>query len=453
MALIAKTEKGRQNCVMTLVCEYSCFVTSSCRGVPGSFSKFTKMGWFKAPETRYENYFDESKFRMTWNVMRFMVLIFAFLTISQYFNGAPDAFITLIAFVYGVSMLILMRVRQDYRLVAMVSGIAGFVINQLNIFTVMNGERFIDLLWILVVALYLFYALGIRWGVVSLLTNFAGLVLYLLITPVEKIIEGMMDRNATTELDIFINAGVTICVITYLLIKISQATKHAEQNYIKANVALREQNGIVVAQNKEKTVLLKEIHHRVKNNLQVISSLLKLQARESGNTETEEQLFEAVNRISSMALIHEKRYRTSDLARIDLAEYLNSLIEEIVASQANALEISVNVQSDIDHVSINHLVPLALIFNELATNTLKHGLSVRKTGKIEVSIQSPNEQTTTMAYADDGTWKTSEKGGGFGTMLIETFVEQLDGACELSHENGTRYQFTFKNLRYDTSYD
>jgi two-component sensor histidine kinase len=344
-------------------------------------------------------------------------------------------------------------VRQDYRLVAMVSGIAGFVINQLNIFTVMNGERFIDLLWILVVALYLFYALGIRWGVASLLTNFAGLVLYLLITPVEKIIEGMMDRNATTELDIFINAGVTICVITYLLIKISQATKHAEQNYIKANVALREQNGIVVAQNKEKTVLLKEIHHRVKNNLQVISSLLKLQARESGNTETEEQLFEAVNRISSMALIHEKRYRTSDLARIDLAEYLNSLIEEIVASQANAIEISVNVQSDIDHVSINHLVPLALIFNELATNTLKHGLSVRKTGKIEVSIQSPNEQTTTMAYADDGTWKTSEKGGGFGTMLIETFVEQLDGACELSHENGTRYQFTFKNLRYDTSDD
>ena len=384
---------------------------------------------------------------MTWRVYVFMAFILSVLTVMQFVNEANDSWITLIAVVHCSAMLVIMKIKRHYYLVAIITGVMGLIINQLNIFTVLNGERFVDLLWVLVVTFYMFYALGARWGIWNLVANFVGFFIFLIFIPQDLRHEAILNRNPTAEADIIINAVVTVSVICYLLAKIAQATKHAEQNYIDANLALKKQNDLVVAQNEEKSVLLREIHHRVKNNLQIISSLLKLQAGDSGSEETESQLNEAINRIRSMALIHEKMYGGTDLAHINLQDYLQSLIDDIVKSHASDKRIATEIVTDIDRVNINTLVPLALIFNELTTNALKHGFRNRDKGVIRIRIGDDEDDRSTIHYADDGEWLARDKEEGFGTVLIDTFTEQLEGHYERDTTHGTSYYFRFANLR------
>lgn len=406
------------------------------------------MSFFSVPNSSYTSVIDLSKLKMTWHVYLVLCILFTFLTVLQFISNSPDAPITLLAVILAYSMVFYMKRYGDYKLVAILSGIVGFAINQMNIFTVINGERFIDLLWILVVSFYVFYALGVLWGVLSLLFNFLGLLVYLFITPTEAHIASIMNRNSSTDVDIFVNAIFTISVITYLLIKITQATRYAEQEMQLANQALREQNEIVLTQNEEKTVLLQEIHHRVKNNLQVISSMLRLQASDTSNPETQRQLHDAVNRVSSMALIHEKMYQTQDLVNIKLSNYLESLIMEVISSHCIQLKIRLHITSDIDYISIDQLVPLALIVNELATNTMKHGMQGRQEGTINLNVVRTNNHLVEMIYTDNGDPHASDKPvSGFGTMLIEAFVEQLDGSYTRSFEEGTLYHFKFPHLK------
>ena len=172
------------------------------------------MSWLSPPHTEYKSFIDASKFKMTWNVYLTMCVVFPFLTIWQYTHGSPDAMITLLAVILAFSMVAYMKIVRKFALVAMLTGIVGTVINQLNIFTVINGERFIDLLWILVISLYVFYALGVRWGVGFLLGNFAGLIVYLFITPVEEHVANIVNRTASADIDILVNAFVTCLLYT-----------------------------------------------------------------------------------------------------------------------------------------------------------------------------------------------------------------------------------------------
>ncbi|MBE7555053.1 MAG: PAS domain-containing protein [Anaerolineales bacterium] len=197
----------------------------------------------------------------------------------------------------------------------------------------------------------------------------------------------------------------------------------------------------------EKEILLKEIHHRVKNNMQVISSLLNLQSNYVSDTQALEIFQESQNRVRSMALIHEKLYRSKNLAEIDLGEYVNDLATYLFRSyKAYGKGITLKVQAEDVHLGIDAAVPCGLIINELISNALKHAFPNNYHGEILVELQK-NQQQISLCVSDNGigfpTDLDFQSTNSLGLQLVNTLVGQLDGTIELQNGCGATFKINF----------
>ena len=196
----------------------------------------------------------------------------------------------------------------------------------------------------------------------------------------------------------------------------------------------------------KKDLLLKEIHHRVKNNMQIISSLLSLQSRYITNKKYQEMFTESQNRIRSMALVHEKLYQSGDLENINFTEYITDMVNNLVQSYGSQ-DITVNMEKDDIWLGVDTAVPCGLIVNELVTNVLKHAFPDRK-GEITVSIHD-FKGTVELVIADNGIgipegidFRTTET---LGLQLVSILAEdQLGGEIQLIKNKGTEFRIRFK---------
>jgi PAS domain S-box-containing protein len=195
---------------------------------------------------------------------------------------------------------------------------------------------------------------------------------------------------------------------------------------------------------KEKELLLKEIHHRVKNNMQIISSLLNMQIRDIQNEKDKEIFRESQTRIKSMALIHERLYKSDDLTHISFEGYVRKVISNLLSSYKTSdrhVHFSLDIQ-DVD-ISINSAIPLGLIVNEIISNSLKHAF--KKTEKPEIIIQlQKKDESFELLIRDNGsgfTEESYEKAGkrSMGLQLIETLTLQLHGSMDIQSHNGLTY--------------
>lgn len=201
---------------------------------------------------------------------------------------------------------------------------------------------------------------------------------------------------------------------------------------------------------KEKEVLLKEIHHRVKNNLQVISSILNLQSSFVTDENTLEILQESRNRIRSMAIIHENLYRTEDFSSINFSVYLENLTTNLIASYRINEEVVLETQLDEVDLVLDQAIPCGLLVNELITNALKYAWKHGEKGTIAIRLFQ--EDTHIHLYIfDDGVGLpfnyNETKPETLGLQLVETLIEQLDGELEVKIENGTKYFIKFENIK------
>lgn len=196
----------------------------------------------------------------------------------------------------------------------------------------------------------------------------------------------------------------------------------------------------------EKMVLLKEIHHRVKNNLQVISSLLMLQARHIKDGTIRTILDESRNRIHSIALVHEKLYGTQDLNHIDFAGYVGSLIKDITRVY-NRPDLAFFVNMPGIFLDINMGIPCGLIINELVSNCLKHAFPENRQGTIRIGLEKAPAGMYVLTVADDGTGFPPDldfrNTASLGLQLINTLTAQLNGTLELFTGQGTTFRMTF----------
>ncbi len=203
---------------------------------------------------------------------------------------------------------------------------------------------------------------------------------------------------------------------------------------------------------KEKEMLLKEIHHRVKNNLMIISSLLDLQSSYIKDKASRNIFMESQNRVRSMALIHERLYQSTDLKRIDFGEYIQSLSTELFNTYAGdfgLIELKINVEDVM--LDINTAIPLGLIVNELVTNSLKHAFPEGMKGEINVDFHKQD---------DHYQFTVNDNGVGFpfdldfqntdslGLQIVNSLTQQIDGKIELNRSHGTEFKITFKELKY-----
>jgi PAS domain S-box-containing protein len=202
---------------------------------------------------------------------------------------------------------------------------------------------------------------------------------------------------------------------------------------------------------KEKEVLLKEIHHRVKNNLQVISSLLSLQSAQIKDPVTVQLFRDSQNRVRSMALIHEKLYQSHDLARIDFKGYVQSLSSYLVRSfAAEARGITFRLDVDPIELGIDQAIPCGLIINELVSNSLKYAFPNDRKGEVSISFRKEKGNQFCLEVGDNGVGFPAhidfQNTASLGLQLVNSLVKQLDGTVELRRSGGTEFHIWFSEL-------
>ncbi|MCK4235257.1 PAS domain S-box protein [candidate division WOR-3 bacterium] len=203
---------------------------------------------------------------------------------------------------------------------------------------------------------------------------------------------------------------------------------------------------------KEKEVLLKEIHHRVKNNMQIISSLLNLQSRYITDKQAIEMFTESQDRIKSMALVHEKLYRSKDFTKINFKEYIESLSKSLLRSydeKRSKITLKINVSDVL--LGVDYAIPCGLVINELVSNSLKHAFPEGKEGEITISFQSPKINEFILIVGDNGIGLPKDfdfnKTESLGLYLVSILAkDQLQGKISVDGTKGTKFQITFEKV-------
>ena len=202
----------------------------------------------------------------------------------------------------------------------------------------------------------------------------------------------------------------------------------------------------------EKELLLREIHHRVKNNLQIISTLLTLQSSQSKKNNINDLYRESQNRIQSIALIHENLYHSEDLAHINFKAYAKGLITDLFDSYGvNASKIKLNLQIEEVTLGIETAIPCGLIINELVSNSLKHGFNNNETGLVSVILHKLDKCTYALNVSDNGAPFLNGldvlSNDSLGLELIKNLVDQLDASLSFNKES-KEFEIIFKELVY-----
>jgi PAS domain S-box-containing protein len=256
------------------------------------------------------------------------------------------------------------------------------------------------------------------------------------------------DKNASQVIDIPINGSsrnylIAVQKYRYSTAAVSVGIDITEQKL--AEEALR-------TSLREKETLLQEVHHRVKNNLQVICSLLDLQSQTLKDPKTLEVFRESFNRVKSMALIHEKLYESTSLERINLAEYVETLTNYLLQSYGVNQEL-ITLKVDIEEVFLNidTAIPCGFIINELMSNSLKYAFPQERNGLIEIKLYSDSEQRFTLTVKDNGIGFSKDlnlqKPTTLGLQLVNALTQQLEGDMALDESQGIEFKIKFSELK------
>ncbi len=241
--------------------------------------------------------------------------------------------------------------------------------------------------------------------------------------------------------------------------ELRQAKEELEKRVVERTAALNQTiqdlkaaEAHITASLREKEVLLKEIHHRVKNNLGIVSSLLQMQIRRAPDPQTNLILQDSQNRIASIALVHEKLYRSDDLANVNLSQYIQDLTVYLFDSyNINSNQIKLHVQVENVHLDIETVIPFGLIINELVSNALKHAFPSERSGEIQISLtqsfsKTNQQKTLVLVIQDNGIGLPSDfefkKTKTLGLKLVQGLAKQIGATLEIVSHQGTQFKIT-----------
>jgi two-component sensor histidine kinase len=274
--------------------------------------------------------------------------------------------------------------------------------------------------------------------------NIAGQTcLFVISTPLKSVsgfVSHLSSKYAITTITMFLSVSGISIIIIFL---INRWNIELRNEIIERKRA----EGQIERSLEEKAVLLREIHHRVKNNMAIISSLLQLQTRYSNDEKIDVILKDSQNRIGSMALVHEKLYQTKDFVNINLTEYVEELVGHILHSYGNDIsDIGLKLSIENIKLGIDILIPFGLIINELVTNSLKHAFDEVERPEINASFKA-DDKLAMLVYSDNGrgipenvNFQDSET---LGLQIVNILAVQLRGSAELDREDMTTFTIKF----------
>jgi two-component sensor histidine kinase len=259
--------------------------------------------------------------------------------------------------------------------------------------------------------------------------------------------EKQLSQNKQTQLVLILLmvAGVILLVSLYRYYRLKQRNNLSLKTL---NAELNSKNELLDKKVSENELLLKEIHHRVKNNLEIVSSLLELQSSQIDDPTVQAAMLSSQNRVHSMGIIHQKLYQSEHLTSIEMRDYFVNLGENIRNSFDAKGKIKINCDMPELVLDVDTAISVGLIANELLTNAFKYAFEGKKDGTIQVNLtrKGPNDDNLELRISDDGIGKVIDeksKGTGFGTMLIELLTKQLNGTITYQIKNGTNVSLIF----------
>ena len=239
--------------------------------------------------------------------------------------------------------------------------------------------------------------------------------------------------------------GVLFLIAIFIMFKFRKQSK-----------LLKAKNKLINKTLKEKELLVKEVHHRVKNNFQVVSSLLELQSKGIEDKKALELANEGKNRVKSMALIHQKLYQ-NDTGLVDFDEYIRQLVKELSSLNTDGKEVETNIKSEHMFFDVDTAIPLGLIINEIITNSYKYAFSKDKSNTLDISIQKDSDEDYTLTISDNGPGIDSsvelKKAKSLGLRLITRLVKQLQGTLEQTNSEGAKFIIHFKDIHIRQAID
>lgn len=261
----------------------------------------------------------------------------------------------------------------------------------------------------------------------------------------------MNNNNDFVEKTSDLNILSFLFLITLIVLSIAIYKLYKNQVLVttmqKKKKKLEDLNSTIAISLKEKEILLKEIHHRVKNNLQLISSLLNIQARQGGGNSVVDFMAKGESRIVVMALIHENLYQNNNLGRVNYQDYLENLIKNILDIN-DKKDFLVVIDAEHNQLDIQTSVSVGLIVNELFSNALKYAFNGSMIPKVIISLRQVDGGNYELFFSDNGRGfdlsKKSKK--SLGLTLVHLLVEQLEGTLTFESISGTAYRINFKEV-------
>lgn len=396
--------------------------------------------------TNWLEFHEKMKFRLVLHLLYFFAGLMSIVTIvnlsNEHFSAMPNFF----AVGMCIIGLIVLYLTKNYRLVGAICSILTFGIVS-GAFLFLKATHYLTPIWMIVNIMFTFFILGKKWGVPILIAHFSVLFYYLVYIHEGNIV-AVKSFSANDVTTFILEYSIVGFAIAYILNMYVVTTNYSRVELIESNEKLSNQNKLISKQNSEMEVMLREIHHRVKNNLQIITSLLRLQANNM-DEEHGGSYQEAIDRVTAMAIIHEKMYQSGSLSKFDLDKYLKSLVNSLLMNYSISKKPSFKIDVDVEDMKSKSIVPLALLINELLLNSLKHAFVNQDSPTISISL-SENEADRSnrfiLVYSDNGLW-VSNSVASFGTEIIQAMSEQLEGTFTLETSDfGTKYVFDLANL-------
>ncbi|CAG5086093.1 sensor histidine kinase [Parvicella tangerina] len=408
------------------------------------------MRFLSPPQTNYTDYYDQARFNLVWFISiafaGFILILTAVNFSSQNYEPTPY----LAAFIMTVGSILVLWYTRRYELISKIIAVGSFSITSYTFLAHSGVIQYTTPMWVMLNIIFTYFTLGRTWGLLILIAQFLVISTFFY----TKFQSNLAALPSYDDMDVhffvleFVFAGAFLAYFLHMFVTTNY---HTERKFKLTNNRLNNQNKLISRQNEEKELMLKEIHHRVKNNLQVITSLLRLQSYEIEDEENTSKFNEAISRVKAMALIHEKMYQKEMLENFDLENYIRSLADDLLSTYGIETKVAFKIESSIEQIGSRTIVPLALLFNELITNSLKHAFLTTSEPRISILLFELSGGYFELNYSDNGKWKESVS-TSFGQELITAMTEQLDGEVELSKGiEGTRYRFKLRNLneRFD----
>ncbi len=363
------------------------------------------IGEFKIDQS---DFYSQEKLNLTFNFVfiGFTVLLIPIIFFEM-FSVQYERLGVWLSELLCITILLVLKYQKNQFLASLIFSNTFFTICILNLFFNPQTIHFGFPFWIMIIALYSVFTLSLFWGIIFGSFGALSFIFYkfFIISNIE-IVQNSASMNIAFIFEVIFGS----LLILYLINLYLKTSRKAEKELIK--------------QNDDKTILLKEVHHRVKNNLQLISSILRIQSRKISDPKSLEIFELSQNRIYAMALIHERLYK-EDKQQFKLnAEYIEKLALDLINLNSNNQKI--NFKTSLQHTTIQqkNIISFGLILNELISNSLKHG--VKNEGDIELTSSIDKNQVK-LTYRDNGIGFDVNSKPGFGLELIESLSEQMNG--------------------------